>query len=101
MIHRLVRGASRLRRRRGVAAVMFGVLLPIFLGLSTLAIDVSVIALARGQLNTAGDAASLAGAMKLADEYRVRGVTDVSTHITAANVAAAARAQSNTVLNQA
>src|SRR3954452_6968389 len=96
----LVRRASRLRSRRGIAAVLFGVLLPLFLGLSTLAIDVSVIAAARGQLNTAADAAALAGAMKLADEYRTRGVTDLSTQIAAANADAAARAQSNKVLNQ-
>src|SRR3954447_4673673 len=101
MIHRLVRRASRLRNRKGIAAVMFGVLLPLFVGLCTLAIDVSVIALARAQLNTAADAASLAGAMKLADEYRTRGVTDLSSEITAANAAAAARAGSNKVLNQA
>src|SRR5215212_4106024 len=101
MIHGMVRRVSRLRSRKGIAAVMFGILLPIFLGLSTLAIDVSVIALARGQLNTAADAAALAGAMKLADEYRTRGATDLTTEITAANEAAAARAESNKVLNQA
>src|SRR3954454_18755934 len=101
MIHGMVRRASRLRSRKGIAAVMFGVLLPIFLGLTTLAVDVSVIALARGQLNTAADAAALAGAMKLADEYRVRGTADLSPEITSANAAAAARALSNKVLNQA
>src|SRR5215216_3890188 len=100
MLHGMVRRMSRLRSRKGIAAVMFGILLPLFLGLTTLAIDVSVIALARGQLNTAADAASLAGAMKLADEYRTRGATDLSAQITAANDKAVARALSNNVLNQ-
>lgn len=80
---------------------MFGVLLPVFLGLTTLAVDVSVIALARSQLSTAADAASLAGAMKLADENRTRGATDLSTEIANANAQAAALGQSNFVLRAA
>jgi Flp pilus assembly protein TadG len=89
------------RRRRGIAAVMFGVLLPVFLGLTTLAVDVAVLALARGQLRTGADAAALAGAMKLADENRTRGATDLTTEITAANAQAAALGQDNLVLNVA
>src|SRR4051812_30378538 len=97
----LLRRVGRLRERRGIAAVMFGVLLPVFLGLTALAVDVSVIALARNQLNTAADAGALAGAMKLADERRVRGAINLSTEITAANAQAAALAQGNSVLNVA
>src|SRR4051812_31273602 len=97
----LLRRAARLRDRRGIAAVMFGVLLPVFLGLMALAVDVSVVALARDQLSTAADAGALAGALGLADENRVRGATNPSTEIAAANTQAATFAQSNAVLNVA
>jgi Flp pilus assembly protein TadG len=100
MVNRWLRKPAMLRGRRGIAAVMFGIMLPVFIGLTALAVDVSVIALARNQLSTAADAAALAGAMKLADENRVRGATDLTTEITAANDQAAALAQDNNVLTQ-
>src|SRR5262249_25417167 len=49
-------------------------------------------------LSTASDAAALAGAQQLATEYRVRGITDLTTTIAAANTKAAAFATANKVL---
>lgn len=101
MTNRWLRKPALLRGRRGIAAVMFGIMLPVFVGLTALAVDVSVIALARNQLSTAADAAALAGAMKLADENRVRGAVDLTTEITSANTQSVALAEDNKVLNQA
>ena len=86
--------------RRGMTAVLFGMLLPVFIGFSALSIDTAVLATARSQLSTAADAAALAGAQQLATESRVRGATDVSGPIAAANAQAAAFAGSNNVLGQ-
>ncbi len=88
------------KRRRGVAALLFAVLLPLLIGFATLSVDTAVIATARAQLSTAADAAALAGAQQLATEYRVRGITDLTTTIAAANAQAASFASSNNVLNQ-
>jgi Flp pilus assembly protein TadG len=77
---------------------MFGLMLPVFIGFAALAVDTSMIAVARGQLNTASDAAALAGAMGLSSENRVRGATDLTTEITAANSQAVAFAQKNTAI---
>src|SRR5262249_51928820 len=88
-------------RRRGIAAVLFGILLPVILGLVTLAVDTSVLALARCQLGCEADASALAGAMQLADEYRVRGATDLTSEIKSANAQAQAIGQANLVLGQA
>jgi Flp pilus assembly protein TadG len=77
---------------------MFGLMLPVFIGFTSLAVDTSVIAVGRGQLNTASDAAALAGAMQLATENRVRGATTLSTEITGANTQAVSFAQQNSVL---
>ncbi|MGC8641434.1 MAG: pilus assembly protein TadG-related protein [Isosphaeraceae bacterium] len=86
------------RLRRGLAVVMFGVLLPVFIGFTALAVDTAMIAVAQGQLGTAADSAALAGAMQLADENRVRGATNLTTEITGANTEAVAFAQANKVL---
>lgn len=88
------------RHRRGVAALLFAFLLPMFVGFMTLSVDSSVIATARAQLSTAADAAALAGAMQLANEYRVRGSTNLTSTISAANQAAVSFAASNNVLGQ-
>ncbi len=86
--------------RRAIVAMMFGVMLPVLIGLAALSVDVGVIATARAQLSTAADAAALAGAMQLADENRIRGFTDLSSEISAANDQAATFAQDNLVLYQ-
>jgi hypothetical protein len=77
---------------------MFGLMLPVFIGFTSMAVDTSMIAVARGQLSTAADSAALAGAMALADENRVRGATTLTSEIAAANSQALSFAQKNTVL---
>jgi hypothetical protein len=76
-------------------------LIPIFVGFVAFSTDLAVLAVARDQLSTTADAAALAGAQLLADEYRVRGVTNLSPEITAANAQAAAIGQANNVLGHA
>jgi Flp pilus assembly protein TadG len=97
----LQRRPPRLCDRRGVTVVLFAILLPVFLGLMALSIDISVLALGRNQLSTAADAGALAGAMKLATENRVRAATNLSPEIVAANSQAASIAQANAVLRAA
>src|SRR3981189_2924612 len=88
------------RHRRGIAALFFGVMLPVFLGFTALSVDLSLLAVARGQLSTAADAGALAGAMKLADDYRLQGITDLTTQINAANTTATQYVRANSVLGQ-
>ncbi len=87
-------------RRRGVAALLFGLLLPLLIGFASLSVDTAVLATARAQLSTTADAAALAAAQQLASEYRVRGITDLTSTIAAANTQAAAFASANLVLGQ-
>jgi Flp pilus assembly protein TadG len=89
------------RSHRGAAAMLFGLLLPVFIGIGALALDTGVLAVARGQLSTAADAAALAGAQQLADDYRTQGITDLSTEIANANAQAQSFGQANKVLGQA
>jgi Flp pilus assembly protein TadG len=89
------------RTRRGAAAILFALLIPLFVGFVAFSTDLAVLAVAQSQLSTTADAAALAGAQQLADEYRVRGVTNLSPEITAANTQAAAIGQANNVLGQA
>jgi Flp pilus assembly protein TadG len=88
------------RGPRGYTAVLFALLLPLFIGFVSLSVDSGVVAAARSQLSTAADAAALAGAQQLANEYRVRGATDLTTTIASANSQAAAFALANYVLGQ-
>jgi hypothetical protein len=78
--------------------MLFGVMLPLLIGFAAISVDSSVIAQAQAQLSTAADAAALAGAQQLANEYRVRGTTDLTSTIAAANTQAAAFAAANNVL---
>jgi Flp pilus assembly protein TadG len=89
------------RFRRGAAVVLFGLLLPVFIGFVALSVDVSMIAVAQGQLRTAADAAALAGAQQLASENRVRGATTLTAEISGANSVAQTFARKNKVLNTA
>jgi Flp pilus assembly protein TadG len=98
-MRRIFRGMPR--TRRGAAAVLFALLIPLFVGFVAFSTDLAVLAVARDQLSTTADAAALAGAQQLANEYRVRGVTDLSPEITAANTQAATIGQDNNVLGQA
>jgi hypothetical protein len=90
-----------LKTRRAVAATLFGLLLPAFIGMSSLAVDVAMIATARGQLRVAADAAALAAAVKLGTQNRLRGTSDLSAEISAANEQAYSFARKNKVLNAA
>jgi Flp pilus assembly protein TadG len=89
------------RSPRGAAALLFGLMLPVFIGFAALAVDTSMIAVARGQLSTAADSAALAGAQELATENRVRGATTLTTEITGANNQSLSFAQQNHVLGTA
>ena len=89
------------RSPRGVAALLFGLMLPVFIGFAALAVDTSMVAVARSQLSTAADAAALAGAQQLATENRVRAATTLTTEITGANNQSLAFAQKNSVLGTA
>lgn len=89
----------RFESRRAVAAVLFGLLLPVFIGMTSLAVDVAMIAAARGQLRVAADAAALAAAPKLGSENRVRGASNILAEIVDANNQAYSFARKNRVLN--
>jgi Flp pilus assembly protein TadG len=89
------------RSPRGVAVLLFGLMLPAFIGFAALAVDTSMIAVARGQLSTAADSAALAGAQQLATENRVRGATTLTTEITGANNQSLSFAKANSVLGSA
>ena len=90
-----------IRHRRGMATVLFATLLPLIIGFTALSVDTAVISVARSQLSTAADAAALAGAMQLATADRVKGPTDLTTQITAANSQAVSLGTSNKVLGAA
>jgi hypothetical protein len=77
---------------------MFGLMLPVFIGFASLAVDTSMIAVTRSQLSTAADSAALAGAQQLATEGRVRGVPTLTAEISASNTQALAFAQDNKAL---
>jgi Flp pilus assembly protein TadG len=96
---RLFRKVSR--RSRGIAALYLGVFLPLFIGIAALCVDLSVVAVAEGQLSCASDAAALAGAMQLVDDYRTQGITNLSSEISSANTLATQFAQANLVLGSA
>ncbi len=95
------RRSANSTQRLGNAAIVFALLMPVFVGFTALSMDLGVVAVARGQLLTAADSAALAGAQQLADEYRLRGATNLSAEISAANVQAATFGQANNVLGQA
>ena len=90
---------QKFKTRRAVVAVLFGLMLPVFIGMTSLAVDVAMIALARGQLRVASDSAALAAAPQLASENRVRGSSNLWVEISAANGQAYAFARKNQVLN--
>ena len=88
--------------RRGVVAVLFALLLPVFIGFVALSVDLGVIVLARAQLQTVADAAALAGAQQLASERRIRTtVTDLTPEVQAATNQAITIGRRNAVLGQA
>ena len=89
------------RARRAHTLLMFALTLPICVGLVALAVDSAAIGVSRAQLSTVADAAALAGAQQLADDYRLQGIANVSAEITAANASAQSIGQANQVLGHA
>ena len=77
---------------------MFGLMLPLFIAFTAIAVDIAVIAVVRSQLSTAADSAALAGAQQLAAERVLGATTLTSGNITTINNQALKFAQSNTVL---
>ena len=97
----LVRTVVRVsRERKALAALLFALLLPLFIGITALSIDSGVVCLARAQLSTAADAAALAAAQQLASDSRLTGAADMTSLITLANNQAVTLAGSNKVLGQ-
>lgn len=79
--------------------------MPALIGFAALSVDTAVLATAKAQLQTAADAAALAGAMELVSERRLQNmppVTDLSTEITAAQTRAVSIAgtRANYALNK-
>jgi Flp pilus assembly protein TadG len=89
----------RLRRSRGAILVMAAFALVVMIGMAALAMDLGVLAMARGQLKTVGDAAALAGARQLATDNRIQ--KDYVPTAEAANAVSKATSigQSNIVLS--
>lgn len=95
----LIRTVLRVRRdRKALAAVLFALLLPLFVGFTALSIDSGVVCVAQAQLSTAADAAALAGARQLASDTRLTGNADMTSLITLANNQAVTLAGANNVL---
>lgn len=87
-----------LRRRRGNVILLMGLLLPVFMAIMALSIDVGAVALARAQLQTVSDAAALAGAQQLLETQRLQmGAVD-GVDISSAQTSAVAFAAGNRVL---
>ncbi|MEO6807838.1 MAG: pilus assembly protein TadG-related protein [Isosphaeraceae bacterium] len=101
---RLVRNRFR-RPSKGTVIVLAAALMPALIGFAALSVDTAVLTTAKAQLQTAADAAALAGAMELVSDRRLKNmppVTDLSTEITAAQTRAVSIAQTkaNWALNQ-
>ncbi|MDB5350325.1 MAG: hypothetical protein JWN86_1572 [Planctomycetota bacterium] len=90
------------RGPRGTVIVLLTVMLVVLLGLAALTVDIGVVATIRAQLQTAADAAALAGARQLATERRMsKTITDLTAETTAARTQAIAIAQANYVSGKA
>jgi len=82
---------AKLKSEKGVTAIIVALLLVVLLGVAALAIDVGYLALAKNQCQNAVDAAALAGARKLGENYD----TNVSPPDTNVDSVAQATAQAN------
>jgi Flp pilus assembly protein TadG len=99
MLARNILQAAR-RNRLGLSAVLFSLMLPVFIGFVALSVDTAVIAAAKSQLSTAADAAALAGARQLANDMRLQGTSNITPIIAAANTQAVAIGGANNVFGQ-
>jgi hypothetical protein len=92
--------ATKAQKQRGASVALLALLLPVLIGFVAVSVDVAVITTARAQLKTAADAAAMAGAYHLADNYRVQGGTVLTTEFNNAQSHAKITAQANKVLGQ-
>lgn len=86
-----------LARPGGKVLALFGALLPFLVGGMALSVDTGVLGTARAQLQTAADAAALAGAMQLA---LYRNPAGTATMMAQARARAIARASTNRILGE-
>jgi hypothetical protein len=87
--------------RRGRVIALMAAPTPLMVGFTALSAGTSVPAKARSQLQTASDAAALAGAMQPATDRRVQNPANLTTEIQAAQARAVERMASNPVLGRA
>jgi Flp pilus assembly protein TadG len=80
---------QRLRDAHGVTLLWVAILLTVFIGIAALAIDVGYLAVARNESQNGADAAALAGARRLGENYRLK-ISPRSTDVTTAAQATAA-----------
>lgn len=90
--------ADRAVGRRGATMVLTALMTTMLIGFVALAVDTSVLAVARNQLGIASDAAALAGASALADERRLNPNANLDLIFNAARVRAREFAEQNQVL---
>jgi hypothetical protein len=71
----------KLLNEKGVSAIIVAVLLVVLLGIGALAIDIGYLAVAKNECQNAADAAALAGARQLGENYANK--TDLSANVVA------------------
>lgn len=96
-----ITGNRSKRSSEGTTIVLFAVMMPVIIGGLALSVDTAVTATAKAQLQTAADAAALAGARHLALSARLSGSVLNSSDIQTAHNQAIAAATRNTVLGVA
>jgi hypothetical protein len=82
---------SRMQSERGTVVILVALLMVVFLGIAALAVDVGYMVVARNESQNTADAAALAGARMLGENYYNK-ATPVTTDVTT-------RAQGTAVLN--
>ncbi|WP_169977833.1 pilus assembly protein TadG-related protein [Tautonia rosea] len=90
--------ADRPKGRRGATLVLSAVMMTAILGFVAVAVDTTVLAVARHQLGIAADAGALAGASALADERRLNPNMSLTTIFTSAHSRSQQFVEQNTVL---
>ena len=72
--------SAKLRSEKGVVLVYVAILLVVFLGMAALAVDIGYVMVSKNELQNAADAAALAGARRLGENYK-DSVSPVSTNV--------------------
>lgn len=85
-------------RRRGAVVALVALMMPVMVGMLAVGVDFAVVTTARAQMQTACDAAALAGAKSLANEDRLRSNVSMTTQIATAQGNALLLASANRVL---